>query len=101
LKGYSTTANLHNSQITTAPAKPFPARYIFTSRSVATASNSGVFSASRAQDLSSQSPLQNPTLKELSINWVVKFKVTLRLTASQSVNLGVEPHLGLTTLKRI
>jgi hypothetical protein len=27
----------------------------------------------------------------------VKFKVTLRLTASQSVSLGVEPQLGLTT----
>jgi hypothetical protein len=25
----------------------------------------------------------------------VKVKVTLRLTASQSVSLGVEPHLGL------
>jgi hypothetical protein len=27
----------------------------------------------------------------------VKVKVTLRLTVSQSVNLGVEPHLGLMT----
>jgi hypothetical protein len=26
-----------------------------------------------------------------------KVKVTLRLTVSQSVNLGVEPHLGLMT----
>jgi hypothetical protein len=38
---YSATANLHNSQITTAPAKPFPVCYVFTSRSLATASNSG------------------------------------------------------------
>jgi hypothetical protein len=27
----------------------------------------------------------------------VKVKVTLRLTVSQSVNLGVEPHLGIMT----
>jgi hypothetical protein len=27
----------------------------------------------------------------------VKVKVTLRLTVSQSVSLGVEPHLGLVT----
>jgi hypothetical protein len=27
----------------------------------------------------------------------VKLKVTLRLTVSQSVSLGVEPHLGLMT----
>jgi hypothetical protein len=34
-------ADLHNSQITTAPAKPFPAFFVFTSHSLATASNSG------------------------------------------------------------
>jgi hypothetical protein len=28
---------------------------------------------------------------------LVKVKVTLRLTVSQSVSLGVEPHLGLMT----
>jgi hypothetical protein len=35
---YSATANLHNSQITSAPAKPFPACCVFTSRSLVTAS---------------------------------------------------------------
>jgi hypothetical protein len=49
---YSANADLHNSQITTAPAEPFPACYVFTSRSLATASNSGDSSASRAQVLS-------------------------------------------------
>jgi hypothetical protein len=34
---YSVTANLHNSKITTAPAKPFPACCVFTSRSLTTA----------------------------------------------------------------
>jgi hypothetical protein len=33
--------DLHNSQITTAPAKPFPAYCVFTSCSLVTASNSG------------------------------------------------------------
>jgi hypothetical protein len=56
---YSATANLHYSQITTAPAKPFPACYVFTSRFLATASNSGDSSALRAQILSSQTPVQN------------------------------------------
>jgi hypothetical protein len=55
----SATANLHNSQITTAPAKPFPACYVFTGHSLAMASNSGDSSASRAQVLSSQPSMQN------------------------------------------
>jgi hypothetical protein len=56
---YTSTANLHNSQITTAPAKPFPALFVFTSRSLATTSNTRDTSVSRAQDLSSQIPVQN------------------------------------------
>jgi hypothetical protein len=40
------TANLHNSQITTAPAKPFPACFASTSRSLPSASNSGDSSVS-------------------------------------------------------
>jgi hypothetical protein len=51
---YSATANLHNSQITTASAEPFLARCVFTSRSLVKASNSGDSSASRTQILSSQ-----------------------------------------------
>jgi hypothetical protein len=57
----STTANIHNSQITTALAKHFPTCYIFTSRSLATASNSGDSSASHPQILSSLPPMQNST----------------------------------------
>jgi hypothetical protein len=55
---YSTAANLHNSKITTAPAKFFPACCVFTSRSLATDSNSRDSSASRAQVLPSPTPLQ-------------------------------------------
>jgi hypothetical protein len=73
---YSAASNLHNSQTTTAPAKPFPAFCVFTSPSLATASNSGDSSASRARVLSSQPPVKS---------YSVKVKVTLRLTVSQSV----------------
>jgi hypothetical protein len=46
---YSATADLHTLQFTAAPAKPFPACCVLTSRSLTTASNSGDSSASRAQ----------------------------------------------------
>jgi hypothetical protein len=58
---YSAFANLHKSQITTAPAKPFPACGVFTSHSLATASNSGDSSASCPQIFSSQPPVPNWT----------------------------------------
>jgi hypothetical protein len=53
---YSATTNLHNSQITTAPAKPFLACCVFTSRSLATASNNVDSSASRAHAIPGWSP---------------------------------------------
>jgi hypothetical protein len=56
---YSEIAILHNSQFTTAPAKLFSTCCVFTSLSLATASNSGGSSASRAQVHSSQSNVQN------------------------------------------
>jgi hypothetical protein len=55
---YSATANLHNSQFITAPSKPFLA-FVFTSRSLATASNSGDSSASHAHVVPSPTLLQN------------------------------------------
>jgi hypothetical protein len=58
---YSATASLHNSQITTAPAKSLPVFCVFTSRSLAKVSNSGDFLALRAQVLSSEPPMQNST----------------------------------------
>jgi hypothetical protein len=58
---HNATANHHNSVTNTALAKLFPASRSFTSRSLVTASNSGDSSASRAQVLSSQPPVQNPT----------------------------------------
>jgi hypothetical protein len=43
---------------------------------------------------SSATPLHSFVLLQF---WSPKVKVTLRLTVSQSVSLGVEPHLGLMT----
>jgi hypothetical protein len=67
---YSATANLHDSEITTAPAKPFPACCIFTSCSLITASNSGVSSASRAHVLPSMTPVKNclPAISSLELD---------------------------------
>jgi hypothetical protein len=56
---YSAIVIFHNSQITTAPVKLFPACCVFTSRSLATTSSGGDSSASRAQDLTSETPVQN------------------------------------------
>jgi hypothetical protein len=58
---YSAIAVLHNSQIT-VPTKHFPACCVLTSRFLATASNSGDSSASCAQVLLSQSPVQSSCL---------------------------------------
>jgi hypothetical protein len=54
---YSAVTNLHTLQTTTATDMPFPACCIFTSRLLATASDSGYSSAARAQVLS-QPPMQ-------------------------------------------
>jgi hypothetical protein len=67
---YSATANLHTSQITRATAKHFPACCVLTSRSLATASNSGDSSASRAQVLPSPTLVQNclPAIPSTELN---------------------------------
>jgi hypothetical protein len=56
---HSAIADFHNSRITTAPTKPFPACYVFTSRFLATALNSGDSSASCAQVLPLSTLIQN------------------------------------------
>jgi hypothetical protein len=75
-----------------------PGCYLFISHFLATASNTVDSSSSHAQVLLSQSSVQSSC--QLSThNWTVKvkFKVTVRLTVSESVNIDVEPHLGLMT----
>jgi hypothetical protein len=69
---------LHNSQTTTAPVKHFPACSVFTRRSLATAFNSGGSSASRAQILSPQPPMQNSSGLTTLPGTPIVFKITPR-----------------------
>jgi hypothetical protein len=69
-----------NSQITTAPAKPFPVSCVFTSRSLATAFNSGDSSASCAQVVFTAPRAELPN------------NSSHIATDGQWVSLGVEPQ---------
>jgi hypothetical protein len=80
---YSVTANVHNSRITTASTKPFPACCGITNCSLATASNSGDSSASHAQVLSSQPPSQNSALNWQLPGWW-PFHTNLQVFSSQA-----------------
>jgi hypothetical protein len=88
---YRANANLHTLQTTTAPTKPFPSLCLH-QPFPGNGFNSGDFSASRAQILSSQPPVQNITLNwQLTNNWA-RVRVTLRLAVyCQSVRLGDKP----------
>jgi hypothetical protein len=91
---YSATANFHNSQITTATAKPFTSLLCLRSRSLATASNSGHSSASRDQVLSSQPPLQkSTTLTNKSQSYVTTDGQSASLSWCQAPIWGVRPDL--------
>jgi hypothetical protein len=98
---YSSIPDLHTLQIPTAHAKSIQSA-VFTSRSLVTVSNSGDSSACAPTLLPAGSQQHRQCLlftALLQLNWLVKVKVkvTLRLTVSQSVCLGVEPRLGLMT----
>jgi hypothetical protein len=75
---YSATADLHNSQITTAPAKPFSSLLCLHEPFPSNGFNSGDSSASHAQLLSSQSSVQNST------------ELTTGVVYHQSVRLGAK-----------
>jgi hypothetical protein len=92
---YSATANIHISLIPTAPAERFPACCVLTSRSLATASNSGDSSASRAQFLLSQPPLQN-SCEYLQVNYsAISSHSPLRSSTALPTLLSVIPWAGL------
>jgi hypothetical protein len=90
---YSAIADLYTSQITTAHAKSFPACRVFTSRSLVTAYNSGDSSTTPTKSCLHQLNYNSLSTKLAK----VKDKVTFLMTVSQSVSLGVEPHLGIMT----
>jgi hypothetical protein len=75
-RNYSAVTNLHTSQITAAPAKPFPACCVFSNRSLAAVSNSGDSSASCAHII---------TVQQISCNWTfVKCPLNCSAISSQS-----------------
>jgi hypothetical protein len=88
---YGATAELHNSQITIAPAKPFPACCSFTSRSLATASNSGDSSASELR-----SPCHNRPCRTL-FNCHLKYSAMAPQLPLQSSAELVAPFLFFIT----
>jgi hypothetical protein len=79
----NTTASLHNSQITTAPAKPFPACSVITSRSLITGSNSGESSAS-----SLMSPLNGGSLRTVPFLHSLPHRTDQALTLSHAYNVS-------------
>jgi hypothetical protein len=77
----NSVACLHTLQSITAPTKFFPTCCVFTSPSLSTVSNNGDSSASPAQFLFSQPPVQISTITwQLTTNWVARivFKITPR-----------------------
>jgi hypothetical protein len=95
---WSTIANFHTLQITTEPAKSFPACCVFTSLSLVTASNNGYSSASVLRSCLNGGSLPPELFFEV--------KVTLRLTVSQfsqsalasAVSFSGPSPLGLVTI---
>jgi hypothetical protein len=75
---YSAIDNLHNLQITTAPISLFPARFVFISRSLATASNSEDSSDSPPRVMSSQPPVQNFLSTQLNSLLQTVLRITSR-----------------------
>jgi hypothetical protein len=78
---YGAMADLHNSQITTATAKRFPACCVFTSLYLATASNSRDSSISRLYILSSHPSVQDSAELTLSLDYSILAQTTQKTLA--------------------
>jgi hypothetical protein len=83
---YSATANLHNSQITTAPDKPFPACYLHQPLP-GKGSKSGDSSASCAEVLSSQTPVQNWLVRTNCLQYNSSARTTWKHPVSNSTSI--------------
>jgi hypothetical protein len=88
---YNYTANLHTLQITTAPAKPFPACCFFTSRCLVTR-----FFSFRGGSLSTELPtLASDSFLQTAVQCWLGSKSKSHCnwrSVTQSFSLGVEPH---------
>jgi hypothetical protein len=91
---YNAIANLYNSQITRAPAKPFSASCFFVGCSLATASNSGHSSASRAQVLLSQPSLQISTVSSTIAQSLLSLPCRAQVTGCPSSSLLITLRHG-------
>jgi hypothetical protein len=89
---YGTTVNLHNVQITTAPAEPFPALCVRTSHSMAMVSNSGDSSLSRIQVLPS------PALVHKCLPAIPTNELDHHLYPASLAELNCTQHCQTTTL---
>jgi hypothetical protein len=92
--------NLHNSQVTTAPAKLFPACRVFTSPSLATASKSGDSSASRAQVLFPQNPVHNWLGRPSSLPSNASARTTQKNPVSNSTSNVTSRFVAVESLRR-
>jgi hypothetical protein len=76
---YRATANLHDSQITTAPPKHFPASCVFTSRSLTTASSASRPHIVTLRRISRDSNLFfTASCSKLPINWLYPLFITFQ-----------------------
>jgi hypothetical protein len=88
---YSAIADLQTLQFTVAPAKPFPACCVFIGRSLATVSNSGDSSASRAQVLPS------PTLVQKRLPAIFSTEMDRHLFSASLAELISTQHYQIST----
>jgi hypothetical protein len=92
---YSAITNLHNSQITTEPVKPFPVCYVFTSLFLATASNNVDSSASRAHAILSCLPSHNWT----GITLYLAYNISARTTQETPRFICYSPTVTLLRIR--
>jgi hypothetical protein len=100
---YSANANLHTLQITTAPATLFSACCVFNNHSLATASNSGDSSSSRAHVVSVRRIVRNWTVNSTIAPSLLSLPCRAQLNCQASMTHSLTNHftsLNWTALSR-